>query len=74
MGKNAPSLTAFAPDIYEENFREIIQDYQMIDQLLFIPETRKDLRYLSNCFYAFGKGALLYSPFGIEDLRKIRKL
>lgn len=68
--KNAPSLTAFAPDIYEENVREIIQDYQMIDQPLFIPETRKDLSYLSNCFYAFGQGALLYSPFGIEDLRK----
>ena len=25
-------------------------------------------RYISNLFYAFGQGAIGYSPFGIEDL------
>lgn len=67
---NAENLTAFAPDIYEENYQEIISDYQKIDQPLLIPETRKDLKYMSNILYAFGENALLYSPFGIEDLAK----
>ncbi|MGG5359071.1 MULTISPECIES: DUF5597 domain-containing protein [unclassified Enterococcus] len=67
---NAEHLVAFAPDIYEENYQEIVGDYQKIDQPLLIPETRKDLKYMSNIFYAFGENALLYSPFGIEDLAK----
>lgn len=66
----APSLSALAPDVYEENYQEIINDYQVLSQPLLIPETRKDLKYISNSFYAFGRGALLYSPFGIEDIKK----
>jgi hypothetical protein len=68
--KIATSLNAFAPDIYEENYAEIIEDYQSIPQPLLIPETRKDLKYMSNILYAFGKGAILYAPFGIEDISK----
>ncbi|WP_430611746.1 DUF5597 domain-containing protein [Enterococcus sp. DIV0876] len=63
----AKSLTFIAPDIYEEDISAILSAYSD-DQSLFIPETRIDKKYISNIFYAFGKGAIGYSPFGIEDL------
>lgn len=63
----ASQLDFIAPDIYEEEIKPIIAEYGN-DQPLLIPETRIDKRYISNLFYAFGQGAIGYSPFGIEDL------
>lgn len=68
--KMAPDLAALAPDVYEENYQQILDDYQRVDQPLLIPETRKDVKYMANSLFAFAKNALLYSPFGIEDLKK----
>lgn len=65
----APSLAAFAPDIYVPYCADVMDDYASDDNPLFIPEIRKDAVAVSYCLYAFAaKNAIGFSPFGIEEL------
>ena len=63
----APSVAFSAPDIYVTDFAGVCEDYTAHDNPLFIPEHRQDLRHMSDVLYAYGKGALCFAPFGLED-------
>ena len=65
----APSLFAFAPDIYVPYCADVMDTYASKENPLFIPEIRKDAVTASYALYAFcEKNAIGYSPFGIEEL------
>ncbi len=64
----APSIVALAPDIYVSDFHSVCSEYTMHGNPLLIPEHRRDLRYMSNVIYAMGIGALMFAPFGVEEL------
>ncbi|MBN1482402.1 DUF5597 domain-containing protein [candidate division KSB1 bacterium] len=65
----APSLDAFAPDIYIQDFLGVCDDYSRNNNPLIIPEARRDGVSIANMFYAFGeKDALCFAPFGIESM------
>ena len=65
----APSLFAFAPDIYVPYCADIMDEYTANGNPLVIPEIRKDAVTASYALYAFGAhNAICYSPFGIEEL------
>lgn len=63
----APSVDFFAPDIYVPDFKDVCEQYSANQNLLFIPEARRDPITASNAFYAFGSNAAGFSPFAIED-------
>lgn len=46
--KNVPRLQYFEFDIYEGNYAQIIPDHESVFKYLFIMETRKCYKYLSN--------------------------
>jgi Domain of unknown function (DUF5597)/Beta-galactosidase len=63
----APSLDLLAPDIYVDDARAAMADYDRPDNPLFIPETRFRTGSL---FWALGHHrAIGFSVFGIEDGR-----
>ena len=65
----AKSLFALAPDIYMPYCADVIDEYTYDENPLFIPEIRKDAVASSYCLYSFfGKNAICFSPFGIEEL------
>lgn len=71
----APSISALAPDIYSSDFVGVCNEYAKEGNPLIIPEVRRDVRNVSNVFYAIGKyRALCYSPFGIEDFLTPKEL
>ena len=67
--KVAPSIAAFAPDIYVSNFDEVCDEFAKEQNLLIIPEARQDRDTVSNLIYGMGKYNLVcFAPFGIEDI------
>ncbi|MFH6769036.1 DUF5597 domain-containing protein [Gaetbulibacter aquiaggeris] len=61
----APDVDIQSPDIYLENFKEIVAMYHREDNPLLIPESKAEV---GRAFYAFGEhNAICFSPFGIED-------
>ncbi len=65
----APSIDAYAPDIYVNHYRAVCDEYATAGNPLFIPEVRATKDSASFLFYAVGKhDALCFAPFGIEDL------
>ena len=65
----APALDALAPDLYEENFVEECARYkQGGTNSLIISELRYDRWAPAMVLYALSQGALLVSPFGIDDI------
>lgn len=65
----APSLFCLAPDIYVPHAVQVMEEYAVDGNPLFIPEIRKDIVTASYAFYAFlHHHAIGYSPFGIEEL------
>lgn len=61
----APSLVLLAPDIYVDNFAEVLAEYKRSDNPIFIPEAKIDA---GNLFVALGGfDAIGFNPFGIED-------
>ncbi|MFT6192680.1 MAG: hypothetical protein ACJAYY_002802 [Paraglaciecola sp.] len=61
----APDIDIQSPDIYLENFKEIVAMYHREDNPLLVPESTSEV---GRAFYAFGEhDAICYSPFGIED-------
>jgi hypothetical protein len=66
----APHLAALAPDIYAPDFRHFCAAYQRAGNALVIPEARQGNEAAAQALYAVGRHhALLYSPFGIDDLQ-----
>ncbi|NCT08969.1 MAG: hypothetical protein GW772_02650 [Flavobacteriia bacterium] len=61
----APDIDIQSPDIYLDNFKEIVSMYHRDDNPLLIPESKAEV---GRAFYAFGQhDAICFSPFGIED-------
>jgi len=67
---NAPSVEAYAPDIYIESYRDVCDEYAAIEgNPLCIPEVRASKDTVPFLLYAIGKhNTICFSPFGIEEL------
>ncbi len=64
----APSIDAFAPDIYVSDFAGVCESYTRHGNPLLIPEARRDPVTASNAFWAFGQHcAIVFAPFGIDE-------
>lgn len=65
----APAIDVLAPDFYSDDmtfYREVIAAYGRSDNPLFIPETGLGSNFGRYFFYALGKGAIGFSPFGVD--------
>lgn len=65
----APHVDIEAPDIYTSDYRkyaEYIADYSRPDNPLVIPETGNDVPFARFLWLALGKGAIGWSPFGMD--------
>ncbi len=65
----APSIDILAPDFYSDDFslfRSIIATYARADNPLLIPESQIGPNFGRYFFYALGKGAIGFAPFGID--------
>jgi hypothetical protein len=65
----APHIAIEAPDIYERNPKAVaafMDHYARPDNPLFVPETGNDLGFARFLWLALGKGAVGWSPFGMD--------
>jgi beta-galactosidase GanA len=65
----APALDVLAPDIYQNEsvrYRKVLELYARPDNALFVPETGGPAGYPRLCFAALGRGAIGWSPFGLD--------
>lgn len=65
----APAINVIGPDIYSDDsgfYRELLQTYARPDNPLWIPETGSGDSFAKFFFYALGKGAIGFSPFGVD--------
>lgn len=65
----APALAAIGPDIYTRDAAAVeryLDRYAAGGAALIVPEIGNAAEYARFAFPAFGRGALLYSPFGID--------
>jgi hypothetical protein len=65
----APAIDMIGPDIYSDDsgfYRELLRTYARPDNPLWIPETGSGDSFAKFFFYALGKGAIGFSPFGID--------
>ena len=68
----APNLDLVAPDIYtteHARYLGFLDKYDRKDNALFVPETGHARDYARFFFEAMGRGAIGWSPFGIDRLR-----
>jgi Domain of unknown function (DUF5597)/Glycosyl hydrolases family 35 len=66
----AHNIDMIGPDIYIDDstlYRQVLAAYQRPDNAMWVPESGLDDRYASYFFYALGKGAIGFSPFGIDE-------
>ena len=66
----APHIAIEAPDIYnrhEKAYAAYLDHYARPDNPLFVPETGNDLDYARFLWLALGKGAIGFSPFGMDS-------
>ncbi|HZS56664.1 MAG TPA: DUF5597 domain-containing protein [Bryobacteraceae bacterium] len=61
------SIDIYSPDIYRPNFADWCNWYHRAGNPLFIPEAAGGTTGRANAFYAFGNGAIGFSPFGIDS-------
>lgn len=64
----APSIDLLAPDIYQPPAKvlPVMDQYARPDNALFIPETIPSQDYVRFFYAALGRGAIGFSPFGID--------
>jgi beta-galactosidase GanA len=65
----APALDFLAPDIYERasaTYRAVLGHYARPDNALFVSEIGNAVEYARFFFETLGKGAIGFSPFGID--------
>lgn len=68
----APHLDVVAPDIYNpahKAYAGFLDAYQRPDNPLFVPETGHAKEYARFFFEAVGRGAIGWSPFGVDYTR-----
>ncbi|WP_084591936.1 DUF5597 domain-containing protein [Novosphingobium sp. MBES04] len=68
----APHLDLVGPDIYTTKHKDylgFLDKYDRPDNALFVPETGHAKEYARFFFEAMGRGAIGWSPFGIDRLR-----
>ncbi|QDK35250.1 DUF5597 domain-containing protein [Sphingomonas sp. IC081] len=68
----APHLDLVAPDIYNPKHKAylgFLDAYTRPDNALFVPETGHAPEYARHFFAALGRGAIGWSPFGLDPLR-----
>lgn len=66
----APSIDAIGPDIYSSDpafYTKVLETYARPDNALWIPETGNGDDYAPYFFLALGRGAIGFSPFGVDD-------
>ena len=65
-----PSIDMVGPDIYANDsqfVRETMDIYRRPDNPLWIPETGRDDNFAKFFFYALGRDAIGFSPFGVDQ-------
>jgi hypothetical protein len=65
----APALDVLSPDIYlndNARYRRVLELYSRPDNPLFVPETGGSPWFAHMLYAAIGKGAVGWSPFGID--------
>ena len=65
----APSIDLLAPDIYQPDsarYLKVLELYSRPDNALFVPETMGSQEQARMCFAALGRGAIGWSPFGLD--------
>ena len=65
----APAIDIIGPDIYSDNrqfYGSILDAYARPDNALWIPETGGGDSYAPYLYLALGKGAIGFSPFGVD--------
>ncbi|NHK29662.1 beta-galactosidase [Parvularcula flava] len=66
----APAIDMLSPDIYlpgSEDYSNVLDQYQRTDNALFVSETGANSSYPRYFFEVIGRGAVGFSPFGIDD-------
>ena len=66
----APHIDVLAPDIYNGNHHDYLgylNVYDRPDNALFVPETGNKKEFARFFFAAMGKGAIGFSPFGMDE-------
>ena len=67
--KLAPSIDVIGPDVYSDDrgfYESVLDTYHRPDNALWIPETGREEHYAPFLFVAMGKGAIGFSPFGVD--------
>ncbi|HWA88025.1 MAG TPA: DUF5597 domain-containing protein [Opitutus sp.] len=70
----APHVDLLAPDIYQPDparYLKVLDLYARADNPLFVPETIGSPSLSRFCFTAFARGAIGWSPFGIDNQRAV---
>jgi hypothetical protein len=62
----APTIDIIAPDVYFGRLDEWSACYRRRDNPLFVPEIKNDESVAVHALFAFGEGAIGFSPFAIE--------
>jgi len=65
----APAIDVLAPDIYQSDsarYRKVLDLYARPDNPLFVPETLANAEYARFLFCALDKGAVAWTPFGVD--------
>ncbi|MGD0812050.1 MAG: DUF5597 domain-containing protein [Verrucomicrobiota bacterium] len=68
----APAIDILAPDIYQNDsakYRAVLDHYGRPDNALFVPETIGAGANARMCFAALSRGAIGWSPFGLDYTR-----
>jgi beta-galactosidase GanA len=68
----APAVDLLAPDIYMDDsarYLRVLDLYSRPDNALFVPETSRAATVSRYCFAALARGAIGWSPFGIDSPR-----
>jgi hypothetical protein len=64
-----PAIDVIGPDIYRDDpgfYESVLDTYSRPDNALWIPETGREEGYAPYLFLALGKGAIGFSPFGVD--------
>jgi hypothetical protein len=68
----APAIDILCPDIYmndSQKYLAVLDHYSRPDNALFVPETGGSANGSRMCFAALGRGAIGWSPFGLDYTR-----
>jgi beta-galactosidase GanA len=67
---SAPHLDAIGPDIYStgyDKYTKVLDLYARPDNAMMVPETGNGQPYARYFFAALGHGAIVWSPFGMDE-------